>query len=494
MFRKGGASMGIIESLNEITDHPKISVDSAEYLRIRDNKRIYRNVFEQVEFLSSEGTIEKRDFHSLNVSKVVARKLSKLVFNDGCSISVDDKEADEILQEIFNSNKFRKNFGEELEAGYAIGGLVLRPYFDEAHNTIKIAYCRADTFYPLESNTNDISEAAIATVTQVSEGKKTVRYTLLEFHEWENGKYFIRNELYRSEDKEQVGIRVPLNLLAKYESLQDEIYMEHFTRPLFVYIKLAGKNNFNISSPLSLGIIDNAKRQLIDINEKYDQFMREIEEAGRKILASDSFFRVRYEEGMPIKRFDSKTSVFQRMKSEEPFIDEFAPSLRSKEFIDSINFILRTIELQTGFSSGTFSFDGQSVKTATEIISENSETFATRSDNVLIVEEALKELVVTIFELASSYNIFSSEKEFGINIDFDDGVFQSQDAKADYYAKLTTLGLTSKKLAIQKIQGVTEKQAKEILKEIQDEIEGIDSESIEEDKIDKGTDVPGYSK
>lgn len=494
MFRKGGASMGIIESLNEITDHPKISVDSAEYLRIQDNKRIYRNIFEQVEYLNSEGKVAKRDFHSLNVSKVVARKLSKLVFNDGCSISVDDEEANKTLQEIFNSNKFRKNFGEELEACYAIGGLVLRPYYDETNKTIKIAYCRADTFYPLESNTNDISEAAIATVTQVSEGKKTIRFTLLEFHEWESGKYFIRNELYRSDNQEQVGIRVPLNSLAKYETLQDEVEMKGFTRPIFVYIKLAGKNNFNISSPLSLGIIDNAKRQLIDINEKYDQFMREIEEAGRKILASDSFFKVRYEEGMPIKRFDSKTSVFQRMKSDEPFIDEFAPSLRSTEFIDSINFILRTIELQTGFSSGTFSFDGQSVKTATEIISENSETFATRSDNVLIVEEALKELVVTIFELAASYNIFSSEKKFGINIDFDDGVFQSQDSKADYYAKLTTLGLTSKKLAIQKIQGVTEKQAKEILKEIQEENEGIDSESIEEDKIDKGTDVPGYSK
>lgn len=462
--------MGIIESLNEITDHPKISVDSAEYLRIQDNKRIYRNIFEQVEYLNSEGKIAKRDFHSLNVSKVVARKLSKLVFNDGCSISVDDEKANETLQEIFNSNKFRKNFGEELEACYAIGGLVLRPYYDEAQNTIKIAYCRADTFYPLESNTNDISEAAIATVTQVSEGKKTVRYTLLEFHEWENGKYFIRNELYRSEDKEQVGIRVPLNSLAKYKNLQDEVEMKGFTRPIFVYIKLAGKNNFNISSPLSLGVIDNAKRQLIDINEKYDQFMREIEEAGRKILASDDFFKVRYNEhGMPIKRFDSKTSVFQRMKADEPFIDEFAPSLRSTEFIDSINFILRTIELQTGFSSGTFSFDGQSVKTATEIISENSETFATRSDNVLIVEEALKELVVTIFELATSYKIYEGKSEFGINIDFDDGVFQSQDAKADYYAKLTTLGLTSKKLAIQKIQGVTEKQAEEILAEIKKE-------------------------
>ncbi|GAA3255017.1 Phage minor capsid protein [Lactococcus lactis subsp. lactis] len=471
MFRKGGASMGIIESLNEITDHPKISVDSAEYLRIQDNKRIYKNIFEQVKYLNSDGNYVKRDFHSLNVSKIIARKLSKLVFNDGCSISVDKEDGDEFLQKVFNSNKFRKNFGEELEAGYAIGGLVLRPYYDEAHDTIKIAYCRADTFYSLESNTNDISEAAIATVTQVVEGKQNIRYTLLEFHEWENGSYFIRNELYRSENENQVGVKVPLTSLSKYETLQEEVEMKGFTRPIFVYIKLAGKNNFDISSSLSLGIIDNAKRQLLDINEKYDQFMREIEEAGRKIIASEAFFKARYdkETGRPMMRFASDTSVFQTMKSEEPFINEFAPALRATEFIDSINFILRTIELETGFSSGTFSFDGQSVKTATEIISENSETFSTRSDNVLIVEEALKELVVTIFELANSYDLFDAPEKYGINIDFDDGVFQSQDAKADYYGKLTTMQLTSRKRVIQKIQGVTEDEADKILAEIKEE-------------------------
>lgn len=493
MIRKGGAKVGMVESLNNITDHPKISVNSAEYLRIQENKKIYKNTFGEVRYLSSEGNYEKRDFHSLNVSKVVSHKLAKLVFNDGCSISIDSKEADRFLQEVFNNNKFRKNFGEELEAGYAIGGLVLRPYYDEAHNTIKIAYCRADTFYPLESNTNDISEAAIATVTQVSEGKKNVRYTLLEFHEWENGSYFIRNELYRSENEQEVGIRVPLNSFSKYEMLEDEVEMKGFSRPIFVYIKLAGKNNIDVSSPLSLGIIDNAKRQLLDINDKYDQFMREIEEAGRKILASDDFFKVRYnEEGMPIKRFDSKTGVFQRMRSDEPFIDEFAPSLRSSEFIASINFILRIIELETGFSSGTFSFDGQTVKTATEIISENSETFSTRSDNVLIVEEALKELVITIFELADSYELFSSPKKYGINIDFDDGVFESQDAKADYYGKLTTLQLTSRKRAIQKVLGVTETEANTIMKEIQNEAEGLDTETIEENKLDSGSDVPGF--
>lgn len=470
LFRMGGAKVGIVQTLNDITDHPKISVNSKEFERIRDNKRIYKNAFPNVEYINSDGLSKSRPFHSLNVSKVVARKLSKLVFNDGCDISVDNEDADKFLQEVFNDNKFRKNFGEELEAGYAIGGLALRPYVDTKTGKIKISYCRADTFYPLESNTNDISGAAIATITQQTEGQTTVYYTLLEFHEWENGKYFIRNELYRSEEQSQVGVKIPLKSLDKYKDLQEETEMHDFSRPLFVYIKLAGKNNLDLNSPLSLGVIDNAKRQLIDINEKYDEFMWEIEEAKRKILASDHFFKVRYgEDGNPIKRFDSKTSVYQRLKSDDPFIDEFSPSLRSTEFIASINFILRIIELQTGFSSGTFSFDGQSVKTATEIISENSETFSTRSDNVLIVEEALKELITTIFELAAAYGLYNGTSEVGVNIDFDDGVFQSQDEKADYYSKLVTAGLTSKLNAIQKLTGVTEKEAIKLVYDIRAE-------------------------
>lgn len=498
LFRIGGAKIGMVETLNSITDHPKIAMSDSELSRIRNNKEIYRNVYGDIEYINSDGYRQTRPFHSLNVSKVVSRKLSKLVFNDGCNISLDDEKADEFLQLVFADNKFRKNFGEELEAGYAIGGLALRPYVDTNSGKIKISFCRADTFFPLQSNTNDISEAAIATVTQQAEGQKTIYYTLLEFHEWVDGKYRIRNELYRSEEQKQVGVRIPLNSLEKYKNLQEETILDGFSRPLFVYIKLAGKNNINLDSPLSLGVIDNAKRQLADINEKYDEFVWEIEEARRKILASDHFFRVKYDSnGKPVKRFDSKTSVFQRLKSDELFIDEFAPSLRSTEFIASINFILRIIELQTGFSSGTFSFDGQSVKTATEIISENSETFSTRSDNVLIVEEALKELITTIFELAAAYKLFNPVKELGINIDFDDGVFQSQDAKADYYSKLVTAGLTSKLNAIQKLTGATEKEAKRIVYEIRTENLEMDypeqDESAVQQTIENGNDIPGFT-
>lgn len=460
LLKKGGKALDSGETLINITDHPRIAMPESEYSRIVRNRMFYMQRFEPVTYIDSNGDMCKRNMTSINVAKIVSRKLAKLVFNEGCTITVVNDKDNTFLQEVFSYTKFRKNFGEELEAAYAIGGLVLRPYVDTDANFVKIAYCQADSFFPLQSNTNDISEAAIATRTQATEGRTTVYYTLLEFHLWEGGEYYIENELYRSDRAGEVGKRVPLNSLEVYASLEPRVKMEGFTRPIFVYIKLAGKNNANLESPLGAGVIDNAHAQLEDINDKYDQFMWEIKKSATKIIASDQFFTARYDEkGKPTKHFASNSDVFQKLKSEEPFIDTFAPDIRATEFIDSINFILRIIEVLTGLSAGTFSFDGQSVKTATEIISENSETYSTRADNVLLVEEAMKELVTTIFELAAAYGLYTSPGDIQASVDFDDGVFTSKEALLDYNLKAVGGLLMPYKTAIAKQFGLSEEEA-----------------------------------
>lgn len=483
LFRKGGAALGIVENLNTVLDHPKIAMTQDEYQRIQENITFYQAKFKDVEYLDSNNLTQRRPYRAVNVSKVVSRRLAKLVFNEGCAISVDDNKATEFLDGVFRNNKFRKNFGEELEAGYAIGGLVLRPYYDGGSKSIKIAYCQANSFYPLQSNTSDISEGAIVTVSQEVENKKTIYYTLIEFHEWFNGIYVITNELYRSEKSDIVGVNVPLNSLETYEDLEPRVELPTVTRPLFVYIKLAGKNNANLSSQLGAGVIDNAKRQLIDINDKYDQFMWEIEKSRTKIMASDHFFKTRFNEnGQPVQQFSSHTDIYQKLKTDEPFIDTFAPSLNSTEYIASINFILRIVELSTGFSSGTFSFDGQSVKTATEIISENSDTYSTRSDNVLIVEEALKELVTTIFELADIYELYSGNVG-AISVDFDDGIFTSKEAQLEYNNKAVLGQLMPHVEAIKRQFGLTDVQAAKWFAKIQRETLGLDPTEAENNAV-----------
>lgn len=468
-FKRGGVKLGMVKELNDITEHPKITIANDELERIRDNTRHYKSSYDDIQYTNSEGKKQKREFHSLQVPKILARKMSKLVFNEGVEIAInDDKEAHKFIQETFEHTKFRKNFGEELEAGYAIGGLVLRPYYDPGLNQIKISYARAGSFFPISSSSNDISEMAFTTVTTVTENEKKVHYTLLELHTWENGSYVIENELYRSEKKEKLGYKVNLKSLDKYKNLQPKSVLKNFTRPLFVHIKLAGKNNKNLHSPLSLGIIDNSKRQIKDINEKYDQFMWEVKQAERKIIGTEHFFRTSFNKqtGEPKYNFDSDTTAYRMVKSDEPSINEFVPALRSSEFIATINFLLQIIEIQAGFSAGTFSFDGQSVKTATEIISENSETYSTRSDNVLIVKEAIKELVVSIFELAHANKLFTKPSKLDILIDFDDGVFQSQDDKLTFYGRSATLELMPKAIAMQRIYGISEKESAEWVRAI----------------------------
>ncbi|MDF4186030.1 hypothetical protein PV940_03145 [Ligilactobacillus salivarius] len=59
-----------------------------------------------------------------------------------------------------------------------------------------------------------------------------------------------------------------------------------------------------------------------------------------------------------------------------------------------------------GFSSGTFSYDGQGVKTVTEVVSENSTTYQTRSSYLTQVELFLNQLVNAILEVASVGQFF----------------------------------------------------------------------------------------
>lgn len=42
LFRKGGAKLGMVESLENITDHPKINIPQNELDRIFQNKKVLR--------------------------------------------------------------------------------------------------------------------------------------------------------------------------------------------------------------------------------------------------------------------------------------------------------------------------------------------------------------------------------------------------------------------------------------------------------------------
>lgn len=477
LFRKGGAAIGMINSLDKITDHPKIGVDSNEYVRIKKDLLYFNGKFPLQKYNDANGKEQSRPYTSLNVLQLASKRMASIVFNEQAKITVPD-EAQDYVNSVLKGNDFEKNFERYLESMFALGGLAVKPYYDSTSNMIKLSWAQAPSIYPLRANTNNISEIAIASEIRKVEGSKEVCYTLLEFHEWRGiSDYTITNELYRSEIKDQVGIKVPLATL--YPDLEETSTLRGFSKSLVTYIKPAGFNNINITSPIGLGIASNARPTLRAINDAFDQFDLEVKFGQRRIAVTSSMLNwVKDETGKRVPVFTSGDPVYQAVPGDpdKPSITDLTTDIRSDRYIDTIKFQLRMFESQIGLSAGTFSFDSNGLKTATEVVSENSMTYQTRNSQTTQVERGIQELIVSILELAKSVGLYKGiiPELSEITVDFDDGVFTDKPSQLTYWQQRLLSGLASKKQALMAIDGVSDEEAVARLEEIKGEAKPTD--------------------
>jgi A118 family predicted phage portal protein len=478
------------QNLTYITDHPKIAVSSAEYDRIRENIKYFSGRYPQVEYRDSNGNKNKRDFNHLPIGRTAAKKIASLVFNEQAEIKIDDEQANKFIQQQLQDDRFTKNFERYLESCLALGGLAMRPYVDGER--VRVSFIQAPVFLPLQSNTQDVSSAAIVTKTIKADGNKQRYYTLIEFHEWSNDKYTVTNELYKSDNKHAVGSRVPLSEI--YEDLEEVVELNGLSRPLFTYLRPPGMNNKDINSPLGLSIFDNAKTTIDFLNTTYDEFMWEVKMGQRRVAVPSQMIKTEYDQNgdnVVVKReFEAGHNVYEQFDSGDMDkgigITDLTTAIRSDDYIKAINEGLALFEMQIGVSAGMFGFDGKSMKTATEIVSENSDTYQMRNSIVSLVEQSLKELIVSMLELAKAYKLYSGEipEMDKISINLDDGVFTDRNAELDYWIKVVNAGFGTNTMAIEKVLNVTPQKAKEI----KDEIDGnvIDDVNAERSSEDVG--------
>src|SRR5690625_3540177 len=208
------------------------------------------------------------------------------------------------------------------------------------------------------------------------------------------------------------------------------------------------------------------------IDTAFDSFHREFRLGKKRIFVPDSMIRTVYDEKRRPKRyFDSSDEVYQGYPGDmdETQIHDIKVELRVDEHVAAINAMLNLFAMQTGFSAGTFTFDGESMKTATEVVSEQSKTFKSKQSHEVIIEAALQELIGSIVAMAELYGMISAPDEYEVSVTFDDSIAEDKSAEIDQQTQLVSARLQSRKRAIVKIHGVTEDEADEILQEILDE-------------------------
>ena len=412
-----------------------------------------------------------------------------MFYNEQATITTKDEILQKFLDGMLTNDRFNKNFERYLESCLALGGLAMRPYIDG--DKVRVAFIQAPVFFPLESNTQDVSSAAILTKTIKSEGRKNVYYTLVEFHEWvtadgqeigstNDKKYYrITNELYKSDVNDVLGQRVNLSELDKYRNLEPVTVFENLSRPLFTYLKTPGMNNKDINSPLGLSIFDNAKTTIDFINRSYDEFMWEVKMGQRRVIVPEHLTQRQYQRPDGTidfrPRFDVEQNVYMQIggsSMDAGGITDLTSPIRANDYILAISEGLKLFEMQIGVSSGMFTFDGQGMKTATEIVSENSDTYQMRNSIVALVEQSIKELCVSMCELGKAVGLYNGEipEQKDISVNLDDGVFTDRHVELDYWAKMVAAGFSTKKRAIGKTLNISDVEAEKELNAINSEL------------------------
>lgn len=448
----------------------------------------------------------KRKMSFLSLGKAVCAELAGMTWTDQTDVNVStngvgEDQRDllaEFVAHVLQENNFSVKMLEAIEQAAALGGEALKVWYEVKHDEngneipdsgeIKIGYCMADQFVPTAWNNAEISEGVF--ISRIA--KDGYYYTRLEWHKWEGTTYVITNELYRSEIRKNgatesqdiLGYRYPLNTIYPYLNERTEI--QPIEKSLFSYFRTPTANNIDDNSPLGVSIYGNAMETLHAIDIAFDSFVREFRLGKKRIIVPARMIKqvVDPVTGRLIRYFDATDETYEALSTDDPDslkIQDNSVELRVEEHVAGINAFLNIFCLQIGLSAGTFSFDAKSgLKTATEVVSENSKTYKTVKNFQNMVTPAIKRLVDNIITVASLYDVQydgvsiarEAEKGYEVSVLLDDGITQDRQTNINEGIALVNARLMSKKkfLTDPKFgQGLTEEEAEAELAQIASE-------------------------
>lgn len=420
----------------------------------------------------SNGKSKKCERKTMNMAKKVCEDLTKLLWSEKTQINLSNKRSTKALWEVLDSqkNNFTVNFPILIEKMLALGTAVTVEYKDENNETI-IDYIDGDLVLPYKY-TNSYINGILTISTYIEEEKnKKVYYTHLTYHEFSNNQYIKFNELYKSSKANELGKEVEFS--EYYPEIQNP-YIINTKNPHFQVFKTNIANNFDRESPLSISVYANSIDRLKAIDEKYDSFDREFDLGKKRILVDSGVTKKQIqadEDGniQSVNYFDGDDQVYVAIPGmEDQPVKEIDFKLRVDEHIKAINAELNWLSSNVGLGQNFYKFDGQGVKTATEVISENSDTFRTREHFLIPILEGVYDLVSVICELE---NI----KTNSINIIPDDSIIEDKNTTKQRDMQEVNSGLRSKKSYLMKNNNMSEQEAEKELEYIKQEKENSDS-------------------
>ena len=481
-----GADLGISKEFKDIFELGGVPAFRQFYnVGILPWKCVYKGFYDAWHLVTAP-TIKDptaiRKLYYLNLSKAVCSEVAGMVWTDQSSVSVSTKgfdgepEDDPLLKwvcSVLDDNNFSVKMVEAIEQAAALGGEAMKVWREvkrdregnEVPNSerVRIGWCMADQFIPTAWNNAEITDGCFIS----RSAKGGYYYTRLEWHRWDGLTYTVTNELYRSdmyklgskEPQDILGVRVPLETI--YPLLDEETTVEGVEDSLFSYFRTPTANNVDDNSPLGVSIYANAMETLHALDICFDSFVREFRLGKKRIIVPARMVKsvIDPETGTMRRYFDATDETYEALSTDDPDslkIQDNSIELRVEEHVAAINAFLNIFCLQVGLSSGTFSFDSRNngIKTATEVVSENSKTYKTVRNFQNMVRPAIIRLIDNIIAIGALYDMQTEDglsiaelrrRGYSVNIGMDDGITQDRQTNINEGMALVGAGLLSKK-------------------------------------------------
>lgn len=201
----------------------------------------------------------------------------------------------------------------------------------------------------------------------------------VEHFDLRDGALTITNKAYRLKTGGLMGEEVPLTDVPRWAALEPEVTIQNVDRPHFGLLRMTMLNTVD-ASPYPVSLYANALDTLRQLDAAYGDFVWERETGKRRMILDRTAAMRDPVNGKPPIPFREMTSDFYMtidMPDEKPW-DDYTPDFRFDAYKTSMETLLRLLEMQVGFSAGTFAIEPRTGRvTATQVISEDRTTYNT---------------------------------------------------------------------------------------------------------------------
>lgn len=430
------------------------TVDASFYRKVEEwiswyNANVRR--FTVYKVYTGRGTYKKCRRKSIGMAKKLAEDIADLLLNEKVSITLSDEKTDRFVQKVLEDNRFLVIGNDYQERKAYTGTVAYVPYLDSMEvdaegnvlsGKIKINYVDAMHIFPISWENGVVRECAFA-FPHTFIGKK---YLHLQLHTLEKGEYIIRNKVLSCSSGSEHGTELKeeeWRQLSPFSGLVQEVNTGS-DQPQFVLDRLNIVNNVTEENcPMGIAIYANSIDTLKKLDVEYDSYSNEFELGRKRIFVAPEMLTNM--DGTPT--FDPDDGIFYSLpedydKSQDGLIKEIDMTLRAEDHSRAINDDLNYLSFKCGFGTSRYRFDSTGLKTAKEVISENSDMFRMIKKHEIILEDVLKQLIQIIIRLGRVVGE-ELDTETEVVINFDDTIIEDKESERQQDRQDVSMGVMS---------------------------------------------------